>query len=73
MHRSSGLNVLCAAIALWNTVYAEIADEHLHHLSTLDWEHVPSRASTVGISKAPRASGSSTRCAPKLADFSPFS
>ncbi len=40
MHRASDLNVLCVAIALWNTVYAEIADEHLHHLSTLNWEHV---------------------------------
>ena len=29
MHRASGLNVLCAAIALWNTVYVERAVEEL--------------------------------------------
>lgn len=51
-HRASGLNVLCAAIALWNTVYVEkaveelrgrgvkITDEHLGHLSPLGWEHI---------------------------------
>ena len=50
-YRASGLNVLCAAIALWNTVYVEFAieelgnrghditDEHLRHLSLLEWEH----------------------------------
>ena len=52
MHRASGLNVLCAAIALWNTVYVEraveelrrrgreITDAHLWHLSPLGWEHI---------------------------------
>jgi len=52
MHRASGLNVLCAAIALWNTVYVEraveelqrrghnITEEHLKHLSPLGWEHI---------------------------------
>lgn len=52
MHRASGLNVLCAAVALWNTVYVEraveelrsrghgITDEHLKHLSPLGWEHI---------------------------------
>ena len=52
MHRASGLNVLCAAIALWNTVYVgrtaaelrrrgnDISDEHLKHLSPLGSEHV---------------------------------
>ena len=52
MYRASGLNVLCAAIALWNTVYVEraveelrncghdITDEHLKHLSPLGWEHI---------------------------------
>jgi hypothetical protein len=51
-HRASGLNALCAAIALWNTVYVEraveelrnrghgITDEHLRHLSPLGWEHI---------------------------------
>ena len=52
MHRASGLNVLCAAVALWNTVYVEraveelkgrgieITNEHLRHLSPLGWEHI---------------------------------
>jgi TnpA family transposase len=49
MHRASGLNVLCAAIALWNTVYVERAVEELRsrghditdeHLSPLGWEHI---------------------------------
>ncbi len=52
MHRASGLNVLCAAIALWNSIYVEraieelrnrghdITDEHLRHLSPLGWEHI---------------------------------
>jgi TnpA family transposase len=52
MHRASGLNVLCTAISLWNTVYVEraveelrgrghhITDEHLKHLSPLGWEHI---------------------------------
>jgi TnpA family transposase len=52
MHRASGLNVLRAAIALWNTVYVdraveelrhrsvEITDEHLRHLSPLGREHI---------------------------------
>ena len=52
MHRASGPNVLYAAIALWNTVYAEraveelrrrgveVTDEHIEHLSPLGWEHV---------------------------------
>jgi len=52
MHRARGLNVLCAAIALWNTVYVEraveelrrrgveITDEHLRHQSPLGWEHI---------------------------------
>jgi hypothetical protein len=52
IHWASGLNVLCAAIALWNIVYVEraveelrnrghdITDEHLRHLSPLGWEHI---------------------------------
>lgn len=51
-HRASGLNVMCTAIALWNTVYVgraveelrgrgiEITDEHLKHLSPLGWQHI---------------------------------
>lgn len=52
MHRASGLNLICAAISLWNTTYIDMAvqelrrqgvhitDEHLHHLSPLGWEHI---------------------------------
>jgi len=53
MRWASGLNVLCTAIALWNTVYVErtveelrnskgikMTDEHLKHLLLLEWEHI---------------------------------
>jgi hypothetical protein len=52
MHRASGINVLCAAIALWKTVYVEKAVRELrnrgHHiigahprqLSPLGWERI---------------------------------
>ena len=51
-YRASGLNLLTAAIVLWNTVYIEravntlrtsgyeINDEHLQYLSPLGWEHI---------------------------------
>lgn len=51
-HRASGLNLVVAAIVLWNTVYLEraiaalrqgseaIPDELLTHLSPLKWEHI---------------------------------
>ena len=52
-HRASGLNLLTAAIILWNTVYHERATTMLHrfekhpvdpsllpHLSPLGWEHI---------------------------------
>jgi hypothetical protein len=51
-HRASGLNLLVAAIALWNTVYLErainalqersfVIDQRLlAHLSPLKWEHI---------------------------------
>jgi Tn3 transposase DDE domain len=51
-YRASGLNLLTAAIVLWNTVYLERAanairqsapnfDESLlRHLSPLGWEHI---------------------------------
>ena len=51
-HRASGLNLVVAAIALWNTVYLERAirtllergfflDQRLlAHLSPLKWEHI---------------------------------
>jgi len=52
MNRASGLNLICAAISLWNTTYIDkvvrklrgqgvyITDEHLRHLSPLGWEHI---------------------------------
>ena len=51
-HRASGLNLVVAAIALWNTVYLErainalqersyvIDQKLLAHLSPLKWEHI---------------------------------
>ena len=51
-HRASGLNLLVAAIALWNTVYLGRAldalrrrgeaasDEFLAHLAPLGWQHI---------------------------------
>jgi TnpA family transposase len=51
-HRSSGLDLLLAAIILWNTTYFQRAIEHLRdqvrhpqpgglaHLSPFGWEHI---------------------------------
>jgi TnpA family transposase len=51
-YRASGLNLVVAAIILWNTAYLEravgelrrqgleIADDALQHLSPLGWEHI---------------------------------
>jgi hypothetical protein len=51
-HRASGLNLVVAAIVLWNTVYLEravaamreggatVSDDTLAHLSPLKWEHI---------------------------------
>ena len=51
-YRASGLNLVVAAIILWNTVYLAEAceqlkrdgiilnDDHLQHLSPLGWEHI---------------------------------
>ena len=51
-YRASGLNLVVAAIVLWNTVYMEravrslrergqaISDDLLAHLSPLGWEHI---------------------------------
>ena len=51
-HRASGLNLLCAAIILWNTVYLhrainalrahtpDLDETLLTHLSPLGWEHI---------------------------------
>jgi TnpA family transposase len=51
-HRAGGLNLVVAAIVLWNTVYLEravaairqtgqnVLDKTLAHLSPLKWEHI---------------------------------
>ena len=50
-HRASGLNLVVAAIILWNTRYLEravaalqaatpVTDDLLAHLSPLGWEHI---------------------------------
>lgn len=51
-HRASGLNLVTAAIVLWNTVYLEraiavirergqpVSEDALSHLSPLKWEHI---------------------------------
>lgn len=51
-YRASGLNLVIAAIVLWNTVYLEkavdylkeqgmdIHEEYLQHLSPLGWDHI---------------------------------
>jgi TnpA family transposase len=51
-YRASGLNLVTAAIVLWNTVYLELATQALHgmgkphddsllqYLSPLGWEHI---------------------------------
>jgi TnpA family transposase len=51
-HRASGLNLVVAAITLWNTVYLDLAlgalrdrgepipDNLVRHLSPLGWEHI---------------------------------
>lgn len=51
-YRASGLNLVVAAIILWNTVYLERAIQHMkdkgqsinenliQHLSPLGWEHI---------------------------------
>ena len=51
-YRASGLNILVAAIILWNTVYLELCvnelrsrgvaidNDLLKHLSPLGWEHI---------------------------------
>jgi len=52
LYRASGLNLLVAAIILWNTTYLQRAVDHLRdqgqhpvpgdlaHLSPLGWEHI---------------------------------
>jgi len=51
-YRASGLNLMIAAIVLWNTIYlqkavehlkqdgADIPEEYLEHLSPLGWKHI---------------------------------
>ncbi len=51
-YRASGLNLVTAAIVLWNTIYLkkaveilrkqgiEVDDKLLQHISPLSWEHI---------------------------------
>jgi Tn3 transposase DDE domain len=60
-YRASGLNLVVAAIVLWNTVYlgraihglreqGQLVDENLlAHLSPLGWEHINLTGNTCGI------------------------
>ena len=68
-YRASGLNLVTAAIVLWNTVYIERAanalrthgqlvdDELLQYLSPLGWEHINLTGDYVWRHSAKRGSG----------------
>jgi hypothetical protein len=86
-YRASGLNLVVAAIVLWNTVYLERAvqtlrhagkdiDENLlPHLSPLGWEHINLTGDYIWqtASKSNRASSGLYECVGKLSVlFFPF-
>jgi TnpA family transposase len=66
-HRASGLNLVVAAITLWNAVYlghavdtlraegTSVPDELLSHLSPLGWEHINLTGDYVWASEVPAA------------------
>ena len=68
-YRASGLNLVTAAIVLWNTVYVErvvqamqvsgiaIDPEHLQYLSPLGWEHINLTGDYVWKSRGRLAQG----------------
>ena len=68
-YRASGLNLVTAAIVLWNTVYVEravqamqvsgitIDPEHLQYLSPLGWEHINLTGDYVWKSRGKLAQG----------------
>ncbi|WP_407218896.1 Tn3 family transposase [Enterobacter hormaechei] len=72
-YRASGLNLVTAAVVLWNTVYLERAahalrgnghavdDALLQYLSPLGWEHINlTPAITSGAAAAPRSARASS-------------
>jgi hypothetical protein len=73
-HRASGLNLVVAAIILWNTVYLgravevlrrqgeTIADDLLTHLAPLGWQHINLTGDYLWASAA----------APRSVDFRPL-
>ena len=75
-HRASGLNLLVAAIILWNTTYLQRAVDHLRnqghypasgdlaHLSPLGWEHINLTAITTGTPRRPSVQMNFGRSAP---------
>lgn len=68
-HRACGLNLVVAAIVLWNTVYLERAvaalresgqaasEEALAQLSPLKWDHINRPATTTGPRTSASAAG----------------
>jgi TnpA family transposase len=87
-YRASGLNLVTAAIVLWNTVYLErathalraqgqaIGHSLLQHLSPLGWEHINLTGDYVWRQSPTLAQGSSGHCDrwPSLSvRFIPFS
>ena len=64
-YRAGGLNLLVAAIILWNTVYLQRAVDYLRshghesgpldlvHLSPLGWEHINLTGDTTGMPRLP--------------------
>jgi hypothetical protein len=73
-YRASGLNLVTAAIVLWNTVYLERAtsalrgngtaldDTLLQYLSPLGWEHINLTGDYLWRSSAKVGAGSSGHC-----------
>jgi hypothetical protein len=73
-YRASGLNLVTAAIVLWNTVYLERAthglrgtghavdDVLLQYLSPLGWEHINLTGDYPGAAAPRSARASSGRC-----------
>ena len=73
-YRASGLNLVTAAIVLWNTVYLERATSALHahgkalddtllqYLSPLGWEHINLTGDYLWRSSAKVGAGSSGHC-----------
>lgn len=73
-YQASGLNLVVAAIVLWNTVYLErviaalenngetIDRDLLKHLSPLGWDHIPLPGTTSGGRVNTLSRGNSGHC-----------